>query len=92
MVWQAAPKVACDECAQTVGLGDVQLGGDPVEALKNADAVRGGQGALPKDQVAPRVITAQNDYIRALHDRELARAALGFAVGSTDGVLEPGSR
>jgi len=63
VVWQAAPKVACDECAQTLGLGDVQLGGDPVEALKNADAVRGGEGALPKDQVAPRVISAQNDYI-----------------------------
>jgi len=63
VVWQADPKVACDQCEQTVGLGDVQLGGDPVDALKNADNVRGGEGALPKEQLAPRVITPQNDYI-----------------------------
>jgi penicillin-binding protein 1A len=64
IVWQAAPKVACERCEQPpVGLGDVPLRGDPVDALKNADNVRGGEGALPKQQLAPRVITPQNDYI-----------------------------
>jgi penicillin-binding protein 1A len=64
IVWQAAPKIACEQCERPpVGLGDVLLSGDPVEALKNADSVRGGEGALPKQQLAPRVITPQNDYI-----------------------------
>jgi len=62
-VWQARPKIACDQCAQQVSLADVPLKGTEAELLQSADAVRGGRGALPADQVALRVISPQNDYI-----------------------------
>ena len=62
-VWEAKPKIACDQCEQQVSLADVPLKGTEQEALQSADAVRGGRGALPADQVANRVISAQNDYI-----------------------------
>ena len=64
VVWQAKPKVACDECAQQVSLADVPLKGATEEdILQSADGVRGGRGSLPPDQVAQRVISPQNDYI-----------------------------
>jgi penicillin-binding protein 1A len=62
-VWQAKPKVACDQCVQQVSLADVPLKGTEAELLQSADGVRGGRGALPADQVAERVISPQNDYI-----------------------------
>jgi penicillin-binding protein 1A len=64
VVWQAKPKVACEQCAQQVSLADVPLKGATEEdVLQSADAVRGGPGALPADQIAQRVISPQNDYI-----------------------------
>ncbi|HEY4213065.1 MAG TPA: penicillin-binding protein 1A [Steroidobacteraceae bacterium] len=63
VVWQATPKIACEPCEQPATLNDVPLVGGAQEALLNADAVRGGQGAIPKEQLAPRVISPQNDYI-----------------------------
>jgi penicillin-binding protein 1A len=64
VVWQAKPKIACDLCAQQVSLADVPLkGASEEELLQSADAVRGGRGALPADQIARRVISPQNDYI-----------------------------
>ena len=63
VVWQAAPKVACEQCEQSVTLNDVPLTGGAEEALRNADAVRGGPGALPQEQIADRVISPQNDYL-----------------------------
>ncbi len=62
-VWQAAPRIACDTCEQTASLKDVAFSGDPQEVLKNADAVRGGSGALPPAGIAERVISPQNDYV-----------------------------
>jgi penicillin-binding protein 1A len=62
-VWEAKPKYACEQCEQQVSLADVPLKGTEQEALQSADAVRGGRGALPADQVAQRVISPQNDYI-----------------------------
>ena len=64
VVWQAKPKIACEQCAQQVSLADVPLKGATEEdVLQSADAVRGGPGALPADQIAQRVISPQNDYI-----------------------------
>ena len=64
VVWQAKPKIACEQCAQQVSLADVPLKGATEEdVLQSADAVRGGAGALPADQIAQRVISPQNDYI-----------------------------
>ena len=37
--------------------------------------------------------TAQNDYVRALYDREVARAALAFATGrGSSGESAPGGQ
>jgi len=53
VVWHAAPRVVCDECQTTPrSLSDVSLSGSPAEALGNADAVRGGLGPLPPEQLA----------------------------------------
>jgi penicillin-binding protein 1A len=62
-VWQAAPRVACDACEQPATLQDLSFAGPPDEVLAAADAVRGGQGALPADQVAERVISKQNAFV-----------------------------
>jgi penicillin-binding protein 1A len=63
-VYQANPKIACELCEHTATLSDVKLaGGAPGEALQIEDSVRGGAGPLTADQLAPRVISPQNDYI-----------------------------
>jgi penicillin-binding protein 1A len=63
IVWQAKPRVACEECERPVDLGDLVLTGNPQENLQNADTLRGGRGPLPPDQIAERVISPQNAYL-----------------------------
>ncbi len=63
VVWQSKPRIACDQCEQQVSLADVPLSGKGQEALQSADAVRGGRGDLPPEQVAERVISQQNAYL-----------------------------
>jgi penicillin-binding protein 1A len=63
VVWQAAPRVVCEECEHPATLSDAQLTGSPDDVLKNADALRGGAGPLKPEQIAPRVISPQNDYL-----------------------------
>ena len=63
VVYQAAPKIACEACEQAAALSDLKLSGTPEEVLQNEDSVRGGPGPLSADQLAPRVISPQNDYI-----------------------------
>jgi penicillin-binding protein 1A len=62
-VWQAKPRVACEECERPVDLGDLVLTGNPQENLQNADTLRGGRGPLPPEQIAERVISPQNAYL-----------------------------
>lgn len=61
VVWRPTPKIACETCDQPVTLKDLPARG--AGFLHAADSVRGGPGDLPPDQIAPRVISAQNDYI-----------------------------
>jgi penicillin-binding protein 1A len=63
VVYQAAPRIACEECEHPATLGDVKFAGTPEEILQSEDSVRGGAGPIPPEQLAPRVISPQNDYI-----------------------------
>jgi penicillin-binding protein 1A len=63
VVWQAKPRVACEECERPVDLGDLVLTGNAQENLQSADSLRGGRGPLPPDQLAERVISPQNAYL-----------------------------
>ena len=63
VVYQAKPRIACEACEHPATLSEVKLGGTPAEALESEDSVRGGPGPLSADQLAPRVISPQNDYI-----------------------------
>jgi penicillin-binding protein 1A len=66
-VFESHPRVVCGDCeAEGVGERLPELRGGDVDALISAyDAVRGGRGYLPADQVAPRAITRQNAYLLA---------------------------
>src|SRR5579863_1687433 len=70
VVWQAKPRMACPQCdagepaspapaAAPVRVSDT----DQAQALSHADSMRGAPPPLPPEQVAPRVISAQNAYL-----------------------------
>ena len=63
VVWQAKPRIVCEECEHPATLSDVSFTGNPDQVLQNEDSVRGGPGPLPPEQIAPRVISPQNDYL-----------------------------
>jgi penicillin-binding protein 1A len=64
IVYQANPKIACELCEHAATLSDVKLAsGTPEETLQIEDSIRGGAGPLTAEQLAPRVISPQNDYI-----------------------------
>jgi penicillin-binding protein 1A len=61
VVFQAAPKRVCPQCEQAANPG---VPGEPgAQALKVGDGSRGEPAPLPPEEVAPRVITAQNAYV-----------------------------
>ena len=63
VVYRANPRIACEDCEHPADLSQVPQNGTPQELLASEDAVRGGAGPLPPEQLAPRVISPQNDYI-----------------------------
>ena len=63
IVYQAKPKIACEPCEQAATLSDLKLTGSAADILQIEDTVRGGPGPLTAEQLAPRVISPQNDYI-----------------------------
>lgn len=63
VVFQAKPKVACEECEKPVDLGDLVLTSNAQDNLQAADTLRGGRGPLPPDQLAERVISPQNAWL-----------------------------
>jgi penicillin-binding protein 1A len=63
VVYRAAPKIACEDCEHPAALSDLALSGTPEQILQSEDTLRGGPGPLPPEQLAPRVISPQNDYI-----------------------------
>lgn len=95
-LWRANAPIACLQCEQTADLTAVPVKDAADATLAAADAVRGGVGPLSTQQLAPRVISPQNDYIitdmmadvirhgtgrRAL---ELGRTDLAGKTGTTD--------
>ena len=66
-VFESHPKMVCGDCeVEGVGARLPDVRGRDTEALISAfDAVRGGRGYLPVNQVAPRAITQQNAYLLA---------------------------
>jgi penicillin-binding protein 1A len=63
VVYRAAPRIACEACEHPADLSQVALNGTPEDILQSEDAVRGGPGPLSPEQLAPRVISPQNDYV-----------------------------
>ncbi|MGH8227807.1 MAG: penicillin-binding protein 1A, partial [Steroidobacteraceae bacterium] len=75
VIFQAQPKIACPSCetsssaqaarAEPAGSQPTGISGPmtPAALVAAADASRGGRGALPAARLAPRVISAQNDYL-----------------------------
>jgi penicillin-binding protein 1A len=64
VVYRATPRIACEPCEQPPDLTKVPpASGTPEQILQSEDAVRGGPGPLSAEQLAPRVISPQNDYI-----------------------------
>ncbi len=59
VVWRAAPRMVCTQCDEA--------GAQPAaaEPLHVADTTQGEPAPLPPEQVAPRVISAQNAYLMA---------------------------
>ncbi|HVC31579.1 MAG TPA: penicillin-binding transpeptidase domain-containing protein, partial [Steroidobacteraceae bacterium] len=54
---------ACELCSTPAPASSLKPAPTPAAFLAEADALRGGEGALPPDWLAPRVISAQNDYL-----------------------------
>jgi len=63
VIRQAAPRVACVLCSTPVTPSQLQPAATPAAFLAEAGAQRGGEGPLPPDWLAPRVISPQNDYL-----------------------------
>ena len=84
VVWRAAPRMVCAQCdeggAQSVG----------AEPLRVSDPAHGEPAPLPADQVAPRVISAQNAYLMSdmmsdVIKRGTGRRALALGRGDIAG-------
>jgi penicillin-binding protein 1A len=63
VVYHASPRIACEACERPVDLSQVPSTGTTEQILQSEDSVRGGPGPLSQEQLAPRVISQQNDYI-----------------------------
>jgi penicillin-binding protein 1A len=87
VLFQANAPIACLPCEQTADLSTVPLK-DASEATVNAaDAIRGGAGPLGAPQLAPRVISPQNDYIITDMMADVIRHGTGaraLVLGRTD--------
>ena len=77
-LWQAKPRIACHGCSQPVSLADLKPAPNESALLAQADALRGGGAAyMPPGQIAPRVISADNDYIMT----SMMRSVIKFGTG-----------
>src|SRR5205814_2350789 len=84
VVWRAAPRMVCAQCDE----GGAQSAG--AEALRVSDPAHGEPAPLPADQVAPRVISAQNAYLMSdmmadVIKRGTGRRALALGRGDIAG-------
>ena len=87
VLWAANPPIACLQCEQTADLNAVPLRDASEATLTAADGIRGGPGPLTTQQLAPRVISAQNDYIMTDMMADVIRHGTGrraLVLGRTD--------
>jgi penicillin-binding protein 1A len=77
VVWQAAPRIACALCTASASLSDLKPAPSAAAFLAEADALRGGAGALPADRLAPEVISPQNDYLMTSMMKDVIRYGTG---------------
>jgi penicillin-binding protein 1A len=63
VVYRASPRIACEPCEHPADLSQIPQNGTSDQILQSEDSVRGGPGPLAPEQLAPRVISPQNDYI-----------------------------
>ena len=88
VVYRATPKIACDACGNEVTLASYTgFGATKEERLAEADALRGGRGSLPPEQLAERVISPQNDWLMTDMMRDVIRRGTGVrarALGRSD--------
>ncbi|HEV2702523.1 MAG TPA: penicillin-binding transpeptidase domain-containing protein, partial [Steroidobacteraceae bacterium] len=87
VIWQANPPIACLQCEQTADLTTVPIRDASAATLSAADAIRGGAGPLTPKQLAPRVISPQNDYIMTDMMADVIRHGTGIramVLGRTD--------
>jgi penicillin-binding protein 1A len=87
VVYRATPRVACESCELEVALANYTGGGSKEERLAQADALRGGRGPLPADQMAERVVSPQNDWLMTDMMMDVIKRGTGrraLALGRTD--------
>jgi penicillin-binding protein 1A len=89
VVWRPTPKMVCEQCEHDATLKDLpaRRPGGGADFLRNADTVRGGPGPLPPEQIAPRVISPQNDYIMTDMMADVIKRGTGqraLALGRSD--------
>jgi penicillin-binding protein 1A len=86
-LFQADVPIACLPCEQTADLATVPVKDASDATLTAADAIRGGAGPLTPQQLAPRVISPQNDYIITDMMADVIRHGTGsraLVLGRTD--------
>jgi penicillin-binding protein 1A len=87
IVYRAAPRIVCTGCEQEASLSTFIDDGTKDDKLAQIDAVRGGTGPLPADQIAARVLTPQNAWLMNDMMRDVVRRGTGrraLALGRTD--------
>ena len=83
VVWQATPRIACHGCDQQASLSSLTPAANTKALLAEASALRGdGAQYMPPDQIAPRVISADNDYIMTSMMHSVIQFGTGMAARS----------
>ena len=78
VVYRATPKIACESCEKEASLAAYTgAGATQVEKIAEADALRGGRGSTPPEQLAERVITPQNDWLMTDMMRDVIKRGTG---------------
>jgi penicillin-binding protein 1A len=91
VVWQAAPRMVCQQCDDGQPGEPAQQSAAPVRVSEPARAAPAGEhgepAPLPATQVAPRVISAQNAYLMADMMADVIKRGTGrraLALGRSD--------
>jgi penicillin-binding protein 1A len=63
VVWGAKPRMVCPQCDPQQGGAPPTDGAAPATPVRVSDTSHGEPAPLPAEQVAPRVISAQNAYV-----------------------------